>query len=286
MLYLIIVSIIWAFSFGVIKFYLADMDSNFISLFRLLISSAVFLPFLRLKGLTLNLVFKLLLIGSIQYGIMYIAYTRSFEYLHAYQTALFTIFTPLFVVIIYDIYKRSFGKYFHLSAFIAVAGSLIITYNGLADENYILGFLLIQISNIAFAYGQVRYKLLFEKGLSVEPVKIFALLYLGGTLTAFLGTLFFSNYLTLSISTEQSLSLLYLGVVASGASFFLWNQGTLKTNSGVLAAMNNLKIPLGVLASIIVFGERADLLRLLLGSIILLAAVAISLYFPTKEKTR
>ncbi|MFC1851208.1 EamA family transporter [candidate division CSSED10-310 bacterium] len=49
MVYLIIVSLVWAFSFGLIKGNLTDLDSNFVAFARLLISFIIFLPWLRLK---------------------------------------------------------------------------------------------------------------------------------------------------------------------------------------------------------------------------------------------
>ena len=44
---LFIVSLIWAFSFGLIKDRLAGLDANFVAAARLLISLLIFLPFLR-----------------------------------------------------------------------------------------------------------------------------------------------------------------------------------------------------------------------------------------------
>ncbi len=106
MVYLLVVSIIWAFSFGLIKNQLAGLDANFIAAARLLISLLVFLPFLRVKGLTKRQMGALLLVGAVEYGIMYIAYNYAFLYLQAYEVALFTIFTPIYVTLINDAMRR------------------------------------------------------------------------------------------------------------------------------------------------------------------------------------
>ena len=45
MIYLLLVSIIWGFSFVIIKSTLVSLDSNFVSFVRMLISVAFFLPF-------------------------------------------------------------------------------------------------------------------------------------------------------------------------------------------------------------------------------------------------
>jgi len=49
MIYLLIVSLIWAFSFGLIKGQLTGLDANFVAAARLVVSLAAFLPFLRIK---------------------------------------------------------------------------------------------------------------------------------------------------------------------------------------------------------------------------------------------
>ena len=45
--YLIAVSLLWAFSFGLIKVGLSDLDSTAVATVRLLIATLVFLPFFR-----------------------------------------------------------------------------------------------------------------------------------------------------------------------------------------------------------------------------------------------
>lgn len=63
--------------------------------------------------------------------------------------------------------------------------------------------------------------------------------------------------------------LAYLGVVASGLCFFLWNRGAQLVAAGQLAVMNNLKIPLGVAVSLFVFREPANFWTLLVGALLI-----------------
>ena len=67
--------------------------------------------------------------------------------------------------------------------------------------------------------------------------------------------------------------LAYLGVLASGICFFLWNRGATLVNPGTLAAMNNAKIPLMVICSLAFFGETPDWTRLLVGAVLMGVAV-------------
>src|SRR3972149_6330006 len=64
---------------------------------------------------------------------------------------------------------------------------------------------------------------------------------------------------SLALTGQQVLTLIYLGAVASGLGFFLWNVGARKVNGGTLAVFNDLKIPLAVAVSFIFFGEKASL---------------------------
>jgi len=72
----------------------------------------------------------------------------------------------------------------------------------------------------------------------------------------------------------------YLGVLASGICFFLWNIEAAKVAAAMLAVMNNLKIPLAVASSLAFFGESADPARLLGGG----ALIAIALWIARERK--
>lgn len=273
MLYLLIVSFIWAFSFGLIKGNLTGLDPNFVAFIRLLISFLIFIPFLRIKILSPSNKLKLIFTGIIQYGIMYSAYIFSYQYLKAYEIALFTIFTPLYVTFVNDLLEKQFHKLFFVSSLIAVGGTYIIMQNKLGNQNILLGFLLVQLSNICFAFGQVFYKKVMADVKGIKDRQIFALLFLGAVLFTGIASAATTNFQQLTVTTDQVLVLIYLGIIASGLGFFLWNLGARKTNAGSLAIFNNLKIPLAIIVSLIFFGEEANILRLSIGSIIILFAL-------------
>ena len=67
--------------------------------------------------------------------------------------------------------------------------------------------------------------------------------------------------------------LAYLGIVASGLGFFLFNAGARRSSLPVLAVLNNAKIPLAVVVSVVVFGETIDLARTALGILLFLPAL-------------
>jgi drug/metabolite transporter (DMT)-like permease len=288
MAYLFIVSLVWAFSFGLIKNQLAGLDANFIAASRLLISLLVFLPFLRVKGLPRKQSSALLLAGAVQYGIMYVAYNYSFQYLKAYEVALFTIFTPIYVTLINDAIQRRFHRLSLVATILAVAGTAFMKRGGELQSEILVGFLIVQISNLGFAFGQIYYKKIMaalpEKKFS--NLQVFGLLYLGGFLTAGLSAAVFTPWRQFSIIPSQVLVLLYLGAISSGVCFFLWNVGARKVHTGTLAVFNDLKIPLAVTVSLVFFGETANLLNLIVGGGVVLAALLLNEWGVKRQERR
>ncbi|MHB0987913.1 MAG: EamA family transporter [Bellilinea sp.] len=286
MIYLWVVSLIWAFSFGLIKGQLTGLDANFVAATRLVISLAVFLPFLRLRNVPGRLRLRLMLTGAVQYGLMYIAYTYAFQYLQAYEVALFTIFTPLYVTLINDAYQHRFHPISLAATVLAIAGTAVVKEGNLLRPELLTGFLVVQVSNLAFAFGQVDYKETLKKYPELNDTHIFGLLYLGGALAAGLPAVFTTPWQTLALTSSQLLTLIYLGAIASGVCFFMWNVGARKVHTGTLAVFNDLKIPLAVAVSLIVFGEKASLPHLLIGGLIVLAALLLNEWGAKRAVTR
>lgn len=280
MLYLVFTSLVWAFSYGLIKTKLGGLDANFVSCCRMAFALLVFLPFLRLKNVPRPQILQLMTIGAIQYGVMYLCFLRSFQYLDAYQAALFTTFTPLYVILINDIYAKKFNPYYLKVALIAVLGGAVIYYKNILQPNIVQGFLLVQVADLCFAYGQVAYKRLRIAAPELKDQSIYALLFLGALLVAAFATTIFAGWNSAKIiSGEQIAVVAYLGAVASGICFFLWNKGGVTTNTATLAVFNNLKSPLAIVVSLIFFHESTDFTRLVIG----LGLITFALYLAEKH---
>jgi len=263
--YLILVSFVWAFSFPLIKGHLTGLDPNFVSFARMLLSLLVFAPFLRFRGIETSMGLKLAFTGAVQFGLMYIAYITSFQFLPAHTIVLLTTTTPLFVTLFNDLHSRKFNVLFFIAASMAFLGGAIIKYPDQPLRASLMGIVLVQISNIAFAFGQLYYKQLSAKHPSWSDHSVFGLLYLGAVILTALFSTFTTQISRIQVSAQQVLVLVYLGIIASGIGFFLWNKGARFVNEGMLAIINNLKIPLGIIASLILLGESTDYLRLVIG---------------------
>ena len=108
MSYLILVSLVWGFSFVIIKGSLTSLDSSFLSFARLLLSLLTRIAFMRPLQRKLHDRLELMLIGSMQFGLMYLACLAAFRDLPAHLIALLTTTTPFLVSIFAGLYTKEF----------------------------------------------------------------------------------------------------------------------------------------------------------------------------------
>ncbi|WP_334020084.1 EamA family transporter [Alteromonas sp. S015] len=285
MLYLVAVTVLWAFSFSLIGEFLAgEVDSYFAVLTRITLAAAVFLPFLKISLLSAKQKAILASLGAVQLGLMYIFFYHAFLFLTVPEVLLFTIFTPLYVAILNDALFRRFTPFYLLCALIATSGAAIIRFDGITDS-YWLGFAIVQGANLSFALGQVGYKKLtstFETHVSYHNV--FAWFYLGALAVALPAFFLFGNTSQLPQNTEQWGVLLWLGIVASGLGYYFWNQGALEVSGGTLAIMNNALIPAGLVVNLLLWQKDTDFTRLFLGGTIIAIALWMSHQYAKKQK--
>ncbi len=285
MIYLALCSLIWGFSYGLIKGHLTGLSPDLVAWARMVVPFVCFLPFLRFKSLSLKKVVVFFLIGAVQYGVMYLCLIRAFQYLAAYQIVLFCSCTPIYVTLIDDAFSKKFNSFYLVMAGMAFIGSAFLYYQNFSWQEIFKGFLLVQLSDVCFAFGQVAYKRFKSKKAAYKDRNIYALLFLGGVAITALSTTLFDGWSHLGhVSVKQGVVLLYLGAIASGLCFFWWNRAALTVSSGTLAVFNNVKIPLGVCLSIIFLGEKADFLMVTLSIIFVGGALVLSERHSRKNK--
>lgn len=279
MAYLWGVTLLWAFSFSLIGVYLSGtVDGYFAVLTRTLLASLVFLPLIRFRRIPSQLAIQLMVIGGIQLGVMYLCLYQSFSFLSVPEVVLFTIFTPIYITLLDDLLHRRFTLWYLLTASLAVLGAGIIRYNQLSSE-FLTGFLLVQGANLCFALGQVAYKKVMEiqpQDSRLSHRDVFGYFYLGALLVALVGMLIWGNWNRLPVNTTQWVVLLWLGLVASGAGYFLWNKGATLVDAGALAIMNNALVPAGLLVNLLIWNRDVDFPRLLAGGLVILLALWIN----------
>ena len=274
MAYLVLITLLWAFSFSLIGEYLSgQVDNDFAVLTRVLLAGLVFVPLLRWRGLPRGLSGGMVLVGVLQFGVTYLCLYRAFGYLTVPEVLLFTITTPIYVALIDDAFYRRFSPVALAAALLAVVGAAVIRYDGVTGE-FVTGLLLIQIANAAFAAGQVGYKHLYRRyPVDVPGHRVFGYFFLGGALVSVPSFVFFGDASMLPETALQWGVLAWLGLVATGAGLFFWNRGACLVDGGTLAVMNNALIPAGLVVNLVIWNRDADLMRLALGGVIIVAAL-------------
>lgn len=277
MRYLLIVTLLWAFSFSLIGEYLAGrVDSYFAVLTRIVIAGLLFVPLTRWRGQAPAFVRGMLLIGALQFGITYVCLYQSFSVLSVPEVLLFTILTPLHVTLIEDALNRRFNPWALVAAAVAVLGAAIIRYDGISP-GFMFGFLLLQLANFTFAAGQVLYKHLLLRHPSDEPqYRRFGFFYVGALLIALPAFLLLGNAERMPATPLQWGVLGWLGVMASGLGLYWWNKGASLVDGGTLAVMNNALVPAGLLVNLLIWNHDADLLRLALGGAVIAASLPLA----------
>ncbi len=195
-----------------------------------------------------------MLVGMLQLGIMYLLSFEAYLYLSVSEFLLFTVMTPLYVTLIYDVIsRRPLRAGYIFSALLAVAGAAIIRYDKVSD-NFWFGLLLVQLANICFAAGMVGYKRLQETR-PVPQHTAFSWFYLGAVLIAVVAWAVWGNPHKLPTTSLQWGILVWLGVVASGLGYFMWNYGATQVDAGTLGIMNNMHVPAGLLVNLAIWQQ-------------------------------
>lgn len=273
MAYLWGATLIWAFSFSLIGVYLAgQVDSYFSVLVRVALAVLVFVPWLVRHPLPWRLAAPLAAVGAVQLGCMYLFYYHSFLLLSVPEVLIFTIFTPVYIVLINDLLEKRFHPGYLMVSALAVVGAAIIRFDDLSSD-VMTGFLVVQGANLCFAAGQVFYKRLVAHRMPEQPPHHYFGWFFVGALVIVLPAWLLLGSDRYPHTSLQWGVLLWLGLVASGIGYFIWNRGATLVNAGKLAVMNDMLIPAGLLVNLLIWNRDTDLLRLAAGGAVLVAAL-------------
>jgi drug/metabolite transporter (DMT)-like permease len=305
---LLLASVIWGFSFGILKDLTTELDPFVVNIFRSGLAALFFCPwfFLELARKVqtsgeqsnpntqyteawsgfFSAERKAFICGTIQIGLMYGPYTLSFRHLKAYEVALFTMTTPLvmssLVLIENFIRKRHVGKKPTLlilsAALLATLGGIITTRNDLTSVHTAFGAGLVTSSNILFAIGMILWTRWFKTS-QKNLTNLMTPFFLGAFFTSLILSLLFSQSTHLP-QGQQWLQLMWLGGVSSGLGFYIWNLGALKVSPSTLSVANNIKLPIAIVISLVVFGEQADVRSLTIGIILIMMALKLGSFLP------
>lgn len=276
-----LVTLIWAFSFSLIGEFLSGRVDPYLAVSsRMLLALVLFLPWLLKSTSSKTQAMALAGIGAVQLGLMYLLLYHSFLYLTVAEVLLFTILTPAYISIL-DYFWRY--KKLHLRwlgpALLAILGALVIRYQNLSTDFW-WGLLLIQAANLCFAFGQVAYRQLDLGSVATQRYN-FGWFFMGAAMISLLATALFADWNKIPTRTLDYGILIWLGLVASGLGYWLWNAGARQVNANQLAVMNNVLIPAGLVVNFVFWQQNVNWLTLSAGS----ALILVSLLWAGRQNT-
>ncbi|MBY0419638.1 MAG: EamA family transporter [Pararheinheimera sp.] len=268
-----LVTLIWAFSFSLIGEFLSGRVDPYLAVSsRMLLALVLFLPWLLKSTSSRSQAMALAALGAVQLGLMYLLLYHSFLYLSVAEVLLFTILTPVYISIL-DYFWRY--KKLHLRwlgpALLAIVGALVIRYQNLSADFW-WGLLLIQAANLCFAFGQVAYRRL-DLGSTGSQRYNFGWFFVGATIISLLATALFADWNKMPSTTLDYGILVWLGLVASGLGYWLWNAGARQVNANQLAVMNNVLIPAGLVVNFVFWQQNVNWWTLSAGSVLILLSL-------------
>lgn len=284
MIWLIAACLLWGPSFGLVPIVIGKygVDPYTLSVLRMGYALLLFLPLMRPKKYLPRKRLALTFLGALQFGFMYVTLFLSYQYLEGYEVALVTIFTPIYVSLLgHFLSKKPMKLRPVLCVLVAVVGAGIIRYARPEQNGFWTGFLIMQACNLSFATGQVVYRKLMHRTERFEDAHVFGWMYLGALGAALIGWMLFGKPME-ALSELRVLPLpawgiiLWLGLIPSGLAFFLFNHGALKVDEDSLAIVNNLKIPIALIITLLIFQQREtieDWTRFTAGSLLMLGAL-------------
>ncbi|MDF3128670.1 EamA family transporter [Kiritimatiellaeota bacterium B1221] len=293
MIWLLTACLLWGPSFGLIPILVGKYGMNpfMLSVLRMAFSFILFAPLMGGHPLPSKQKLQLILLGGLQFGVMYLTLFVSYSYMEGYEVALVTIFTPLYVTLFDRILNKQCCKLkLLISVILAVIGAGIIRYARVHDNSeFWFGFGLLQICNLSFAIGQVIYKRFMKSTEGLQDMFAFGWMYLGAFMVTLIGWALLAP-MSETLQHLQKLPLaawaivLWLGLIPSGLAFFMFNHGSLQVDTGTLAIINNLKIPIALLIVLLIFrqGEAIESwTRFTVGTLLMLGALWLN-QRPTK----
>ena len=268
-----LVTLIWAFSFSLIGEFLSGRVDPYLAVSsRMLLALVLFLPWLMKSTSSRSQAMALAAIGAVQLGLMYLLLYHSFLYLSVAEVLLFTILTPVYISVL-DYFWRY--KKLHLRwlgpALLAIVGALVIRYQNLSADFW-WGLLLIQAANFCFAFGQVAYRQL-NLGSTAAQRYNFGWFFVGATVISLVATALFADWNKMPSTSLDYGILVWLGLVASGLGYWLWNAGARQVNANQLAVMNNVLIPAGLVVNFVFWQQNVNWWTLSAGSVLIFASL-------------
>ena len=287
---LILVAIIWALNFSIVKISLEEMDPYSFNAMRFIFATAMLSYFARKKGYSLTVekehFWKLVgigIVGNVMYQLFFII---GVNYTYAANAAVMLGTIPIWVALLSQFFTdEKLTLYKSLGVFFAFLGVTFIIMGGedplSFESETFLGNIIILIAAVCWA----TFTILSRKYLRIySPLQYSAFMSLIGLIGLFIiGLPFMINLDWGGISIIGYGGILYSGVLSIGLAYIIWNNGVKKIGAVRTAAYQNLVPVLGLVFGLVLLGEELLPLQYM-GAGLVILGIALARLNPSKIK--
>lgn len=280
----VLANVLWASSFLGSKYTLAAWGPVTASLLRFALATLILGTMLPLMGEVISLPRKkdlkgIFLIGLCQFGLLYPFQLAGLNHISTSLSAAIMLLAPLFVIVCGKFFlKESVSKTKLNAIFLGLFGGLTLLKDGFSIHgNFYLGFSLTLISSVLLGLSVILTRK-YSQTISVAQLSFWTMLTGVVLLTpmSFIESQTNGGFIRSSEALNSAfLALLYLAIICSAFTFYIWNTALKMAPAKELASTMHLKTPTAIIIGVLLASEEMTS-TLIIGTAIISFAVWVS----------
>lgn len=286
MAYLIAALLFWASSFTAGKLAYQAFDPALVVLLRLVIASALVLPFFlkHYKNIDKALKKRLWAVSFLMFPIGILIQFIGLSYTSASSAVTIIGTEPILVLFLgFVFFGKQVAWYDWLLGVLAFFGIFLLVM-GAGDNGVVslFGLLLVFLAGVGFALSLHISQSLMQH---MTPKLYTAAILVQGTCLCLPFSLVLTKSWQVNPSPQGVLAVLYLGVCCSFLAYKLWNMGLAKTPARLSGILIALEPVFGVMIAMLFLGERMSAMSAL-GSVLVIGAASASTLIPMLSRSK
>lgn len=286
MLYIIIALLIWASSFTAGKYAYQMFDPAIVVELRLMIASAIVLPFFLkyYKTIDQSLKTKLWGISFLMFPIGILMQFIGLAYTSASSAVTIIGTEPILVLLLgFLFFSKKVAWYDWILSIVAFLGIGLLVLGSKSDGSVdLFGLTLVFLAGIGFTLSIHLGQSFMEK---IEPKLYTSVVLVQGAILCLPLSILLTKSWQIQFSWVGLFAVIYLGVCCSWLAYKLWNLGLQKTPAHISGMLIALEPVFGVLIAMLFLGERMTLLTAT-GSILVIGAAILSTIIPVLKSRK
>ncbi len=289
---LILVAIIWALNFSIVKVSLREMDPHSFNALRFVFATALLWYVARKRGHTLKVekehFWKLVgigIVGNLFYQLFFII---GVNYTYAANAAVMLGTIPIWVALLSQFFTdEKLNLLKSLGVLFAFAGVTLIIMGGQDTLSFESDTFLGNIITLVAAICWATYTILSRKYLAIySPIQYSAFMSVVGLIALMIVGLPFLIKLDWSqISYIGYGGIFYSGALSIGLAYIIWNNGVKMIGAVRTAAYQNLVPVLGLVFGLVLLGEELSVLQYIGAGLVITGIVLARLTITSFKKS-